>query len=395
MADQLLVNVVSVSVPPGESMFAVAHGLRSNGRAVTPTLILPSAPSSANIVGADETNLYLSNTSAGAVSVSIRCQYDLSVMAPPGQQPFVVQYGTEATPIPAPSRMTITDAGEHYATIPDTAKFVRIIAAGGGAGGASGECGDAAAFRYAGGGGAGATASDVTYEASMFPSRSMKVTVGAGGAGGASVTRAAPGVTLGLPGASGGSSSVAFALPSYNHIYGSPQVFAPGAQAQSQPRLGGAGAPGMYPGGPGTPAQDRVSTVNGGTTLGATTMYGAGGGGAGAGLDAAGTAPSNAQTGWHGCLYIGGGYGGNGGRADGALLSGGAGLGADTTPVVRPFPVGGGGGGGGALYNADSGNGGAGGSGGGGGGGGGAARVGFNSGAGGRGGNGAVTLIWW
>lgn len=78
MADQLLVNVVSVIVPAEASNYAVPHGLLSNGKPVAPTLILPQSQSPVVVVSADATNVYLTNSSGYNTPVTLRLERGLS-----------------------------------------------------------------------------------------------------------------------------------------------------------------------------------------------------------------------------------------------------------------------------------------------------------------------------
>ena len=80
MASQLLINVLTVTVPAGAFGYPAAHGLKSNGVGVAPTLILPQAQSPVSIDSADETNVYLSNA-GDEVVVVLRCERDLSMQA--------------------------------------------------------------------------------------------------------------------------------------------------------------------------------------------------------------------------------------------------------------------------------------------------------------------------
>lgn len=81
MPSQLLVNVITATVPASAVNYAVAHGLRSNDKAVAPTLVLPQGQSAVLVVSADETNVYLNNSSGADVAVTLRCERDLSMQA--------------------------------------------------------------------------------------------------------------------------------------------------------------------------------------------------------------------------------------------------------------------------------------------------------------------------
>lgn len=78
MSSQLLVNVLSSTIPAGAVGYPVLHGLRSNDQAVAPTLILPAAQSVVTVASADAENVYLSNPSGAPVTVTLRCERGLS-----------------------------------------------------------------------------------------------------------------------------------------------------------------------------------------------------------------------------------------------------------------------------------------------------------------------------
>lgn len=78
MPHQLLVNVITVVVPAGAFNYPVPHGLRSNDKAVAPTLILPAAQSAVSVVSANATNIYLANPSGSPVTATFRCERGLS-----------------------------------------------------------------------------------------------------------------------------------------------------------------------------------------------------------------------------------------------------------------------------------------------------------------------------
>lgn len=78
MATQLLVNVISATVPAGASSYPVAHGLISNQQAVAPTLVMPKAQSAVTVQAVDENNVYLANPSGAPVEVTFRVERGLS-----------------------------------------------------------------------------------------------------------------------------------------------------------------------------------------------------------------------------------------------------------------------------------------------------------------------------
>lgn len=79
MPAQLLINVITATVPAGAVNYPVAHGLKSNGKAVPPTLILPAAQSAVSVASVDATNVYLNNPSGAPVAVTMRVERGLSM----------------------------------------------------------------------------------------------------------------------------------------------------------------------------------------------------------------------------------------------------------------------------------------------------------------------------
>jgi len=95
MSDQLLINVVSATVPAGATNYAVAHGLRSNDLAVSPTLVMPAAQSEVTVASFDTTNLYLANPSGDPIAVTFRVERGLSTeVDAEALTPFVLSTGT-------------------------------------------------------------------------------------------------------------------------------------------------------------------------------------------------------------------------------------------------------------------------------------------------------------
>ena len=104
MADQLLVNVISATVPAGATSYAVPHGLKSNAKAVAPTLILPVAQSAVSVATADAMNIYLANPSGAPAAVTLRLERGLSnEVDAETVAPFFQNVGTGEVPvIPVP-----------------------------------------------------------------------------------------------------------------------------------------------------------------------------------------------------------------------------------------------------------------------------------------------------
>lgn len=261
-------------------------------------------------------------------------------------------------------------------TVNPRTKYAEFFMWGAGGGGGSGRCGASGAASGGGGGGAGAFAYQIS-QASSLASGPYTITVGTGGAGGASVNAI---LTNGNIGIAGGNSSIG----SIFAVGGGP----PGGGGTTSFIAGGAGGisatlntsnPSGSQGGrgentsPGFPGADLL--------FGASTSGGGGGG-------FTAVTPS---------------IGGTGGNitdstatilvAAGAPVSGAAG-GNGNSPVNKPLTIGGtGGAGGGSDGVSVSGNGGIGGSPGAGGGGGAGALSSSPSGTGGNGSNGLVIII--
>lgn len=95
--NQLLVNVITATVPGNAVSYAVAHGLRSNSVDVAPTLILPGSQSTVTVASSDATNVYFANSSATPATVSYRVEHGLSNEVDSDTlTPFVVATGTGA-----------------------------------------------------------------------------------------------------------------------------------------------------------------------------------------------------------------------------------------------------------------------------------------------------------
>lgn len=269
-------------------------------------------------------------------------------------------------------------------TKPSGCRWAYVEADGGGGGGASGNAYDyySGFDVYGGGGGGGAPRAFSWFDADELPS-SVTVTVGAGGTGGAAVTRTSGSTLLGNNGNAGG-----------NSTFGS---FLTGHGGQAGVR-GGSASPARYP-------HDHTTDT---TSLFAKMFIGNLGGGAGFTVSAASGYCSPFGCGGGGC---GGGWtsggtsmppGDGGKRAFGfSLTQGGGALGGSTAGSTAPIAGAnatiegaGGGGGGGRKDTGAAAAGGNGYLGGGGGGGGGIGVTNQPSGKGGDGGSGVVR-VWW
>lgn len=247
-------------------------------------------------------------------------------------------------------------------TKPANAKSVHVITIAGGGGGASGRV---TAGTHGGGAGAGGGLTERTIPASVLGATET-VTIGLGGAGGASQTAVNSQNAIGT---NGGDSS-----------FGTWVIAGGGGGGGITGVAGGASPRAMWP---------SVNGSTGGTNAagnsGAISVNGAASGGGGAGIDGAGTTQYN---------------GGLGGAVLSNLLSGGqavggtapGGNGANGQSFTSYVQAGCGGGGGASSSSGNAGNGGNGGLYGGGGGGGGACKLGFSSGAGGSGANGVIVV---
>jgi hypothetical protein len=248
---------------------------------------------------------------------------------------------------------------------PDGAKTIELIIIGGGCGGGSGRRGAAGTQRGGGGGGSGGCFVHIVLPASQFGA-TVPVTVGAGGAGGASVTTDD---TNGNLGTAGGDSSFGSIIAD-NTTGGAPGGTSSGGNGAIAENCGTVVGRAGGAGGSGSAGQSASFTGSG---------PGCGGGGAG-------ISPANSVfAGGNGCQWriAGTAVGGTGGSS-----GGGNGNNGNST-----FLSGAGGGGGGSGLGVPGGNGGNGGKPGGGGGGGAASENGQPSGAGGNGGDGAVYVI--
>ncbi len=262
-------------------------------------------------------------------------------------------------------------AGTYQIVIPDWVTSIRWECSGGGSGGGSGRSGAAASARFGGGGGASGSWCFGTIDVSQLASRTLDVTVGAGGAGGAAVSN-----SNGNPGTSGGVSSFSCA----GSAIGSSQAGVSSGGGGGTNAVGAAGAAqgtAMYAG-----VGGGASSATAAASAGLPSQYTSSGGGGGGGISTGDVA------------FQGGDSGSAAGRLEprsgasrGAIGANGSNGGA--TPAGR---FGTGGGGGGASLTGAGGNGGNGGPGAGGGGGGASVSPAL-SGAGGNGGSGLVRLV--
>lgn len=99
MSQQLLINVITATVPAYSSGTVVPHGLRSNGKPVAPTLILPKEQGAVIVASVNATNVYLDNPSDSDVTVTLRCERGLSMEVDADTvTPFFMSTGTGAFP---------------------------------------------------------------------------------------------------------------------------------------------------------------------------------------------------------------------------------------------------------------------------------------------------------
>lgn len=90
MSDQLLVNVVSVTLGPGAST-TVAHGLKSNGQPIAPTQVICDRNSPIQVASYSATSVVFSNTDlALAATANFRIEHDHTIHAY-GATPLVWQ----------------------------------------------------------------------------------------------------------------------------------------------------------------------------------------------------------------------------------------------------------------------------------------------------------------
>jgi hypothetical protein len=299
---------------------------------------------------------------------------------PGGSDPVTLVEAYEFTRTTKPAAATGSN-GSYSFTIPAAAKAVEFFAVGAGGGGGSGRRGAAGSARFGGGGGAGGGTLLFTRSLAELVSRSVSVTVGAGGAGGAAVTG---NDTNGNAGSNGGDTSLQ--VGSAHIMYASRGNGGGGGTASAA--AGGTTGNALYVGSAGAASSATTTPSGGANQLG----LGAAGGGAGGGI-------STADASFAGSIARAQGWfvSGNLANASGGTTPGGAGQNADAA-FSNPFtaaPGGGGGGGGSGNSTTAGGSGGSGGTYGGGGGGGGASFNGFNSGAGGNGGDGYVRITVW
>lgn len=78
MSDQLLVSVLSLTIPAGEAV-TLPHGLKSNGVPVAPTLAIPNRVSSAVVTSVTPTTITVSNPTSAEISLSLRVERGLSM----------------------------------------------------------------------------------------------------------------------------------------------------------------------------------------------------------------------------------------------------------------------------------------------------------------------------
>lgn len=310
-------------------------------------------------------------------NVSSRWRTAGSVKAAVGQ---VAVY--EFTRTSAPTDAT-GSSGSYTWSIPAAARYVDIYAVGPGGGGGSGRRGAAGSARFGGGGGASGSVCMVTRAADDFPQRSLSITIGAGGVGGAART------TNDTDGNAGGFGNDTL-IQSGSMLLYAQRGNGGGAGTASAGTGGSAGGASMFPG-----VNGSSSSITGTPTGANGTNWTAGGGGAGGGISAGNVSYDGAIGRANGPTMYGTLTNTLGGTAPGGA---GQSVSAVWTAGVNGFlGVVGGSGGGGAAGNAST-AGGAGGNGasyGGAGGGGGASFNGFNSGAGGTGGDGYVRITVW
>jgi hypothetical protein len=270
-------------------------------------------------------------------------------------------------------------------TKPAGATLVRVVAIGAGAGGGSGRIGVAGALRTAGGGGGAGAFTERIFRASDLGATEA-VIVGAGGAGGASVST---NDTTGNPGVAGGGTT-------FGSIAGGTlptKVRAGGGGAGAAGNVTGAAAGGLAGSGAFNGALGGASSATGGAGSTAASSTGAaGGGGGGGGISTANVNGAGAGGGTSAAVSS------TAVAAGGATVGAAGGAGPDYSTLLAsgiPLPSQGGGGGAGGSNTAPGGVGGVGGTYGGGGGGGGASTNGFASGAGGAGGPGLCIVTSW
>lgn len=262
-------------------------------------------------------------------------------------------------------------------SIPEWVERFRFQALGSGAGGCSGETGADGTVRTGGMGGAGGGINEVEIDASTLTTRTLVITVPAGGLGGASVASADGSGLVGLPGASatvecdGQVLCCAFG--------GGEELELPYLPDRRNPFPGGTGSGN-------TPGANLVSTTPASARSLRLFQFGSGGapgGGGGGGIDSA-NAPIIALPGVS-CSDMS--------RAQ--LITAGSQAGQAGASAANPIGdlIGGSGGGGASGGGATDGGAGGNGSGGGGGGGGGAAPNGRCSGSGGSGGSARVRIV--
>lgn len=80
MSDQLLVNVLSVTLGPN-SATSIPHGLKSNGRAVVPTQVLCDRASPIAVTGASAALVTFANASTVPATANFRVEHDHTIHA--------------------------------------------------------------------------------------------------------------------------------------------------------------------------------------------------------------------------------------------------------------------------------------------------------------------------
>ena len=297
---------------------------------------------------------------------------------PGGADPVTLVEAYEFTRTTRPAAATGSN-GSYSFTIPAAAKMVEFFAIGAGGGGGSGRRGAATTARFGGGGGGSAGVMLITRTVADMASRTVSMTIGAGGAGGAAVTA---NDTNGNTGSNGVDTSLTI---SGVNMFASRGNGGGGGTAAAG--AGGSGGQAQYPGTTGS-ASSATTTPSGGNG----SAFAASGGGAGGGISTADVSFAGSIARAQGWLV-----GGALANANAGTAPGGAGQNADAayTQTLGAQPGGSGGGGGAGNASTAGGNGGNGANYGGAGGGGGASVNGFSSGAGGNGGDGFVRITVW
>jgi hypothetical protein len=331
---------------------------------------------------------FLTNTAtdiALAPQQAARCHYDATASRWRAYllSPQAVAYDFTKAAGPADATRTDLSSYSSYSwTIPPHARVIEIFAIGAGGGGGSGRKGAANSARYGGGGGGSGGVMLITRQVSDLSTRTLTITVGQGGAGGASVTTDD---TNGNSGSVANDTSIVIGSQTYYASRGGP-----GGGGTSTASSGGSAGNAQYTGVAG--GSGSVSAAPAGNNA---TSFTASGGPAGGGVSTSNVAYDGGQGRAQGWFVSGASVAASGGTAPG-------GNGTNASAAYTgglSNSVGGSGGGGAGNANA-SGNGGNGGNGanyGGPGAGGGACTNGTGnaSGAGGSGGEGFVRITVW